>query len=85
MRRPGLVALAMLVPGAARACAVCGAIGDPSADTFLWSTISLSLIPLGLFVGGFLYLRRAGRRWLGDEFREREEPGAGGGTATDRS
>ena len=36
------------------ACAVCGFGEDPSSKTFLYSTMALSLVPLGL-IGGIIY------------------------------
>jgi hypothetical protein len=45
-------ALALLAgPGVAFACGVCGA-ADDNANTFLLSTIFLSLLPLAMIFGG---------------------------------
>jgi hypothetical protein len=75
---PPLAALCpLLAPAVAQACAVCGG-GDPANRfAFFASTIALSLLPLGLFVGAFLWLRSrlAERRHV--EFREREHAAAG--------
>jgi hypothetical protein len=60
------LALGMLTapaPGAL-ACAVCGFGEDKSSQTFLYSTMVLSLVPLGL-IGGILY-------WLYRSTRRRE-------------
>ena len=71
--RPGwLSALALLAPAAAQACAVCGGGNPANRAAFLESTVALSLLPLGMFVGAFLWLRSRladrGRR----EFDERD-------------
>ncbi len=51
----GLPLLAL--PAAAEACAVCGGGNPANRFAFFASTIALSLLPLGLFVGAFLWLR----------------------------
>ncbi len=72
-----LVALAILAPAVARACAVCGGGNPANRFAFFASTIALSILPLGLFVGAYLWLRSR----LSDrgrvEFGEREPSGAG--------
>ena len=60
-------------PGLAQACAVCNAGGSPANRfAFFLSTMVLSLLPLGLFVGAALWLRARIRRRFADEFSERE-------------
>ena len=61
-----------LLPALAHACAVCGGGNPANRFAFFASTIALSLIPLGLFVGGFLWLRARLRERAADEFRERD-------------
>lgn len=72
-RVAALAALCAALPAVAHACAVCGADGGPSRSAFFWSTIALSLIPLGLFAGGLWFLRRSAGAWMRDEFAERED------------
>jgi hypothetical protein len=73
-RRSGLaaatVAIASSWPALAQACAVCGADGGSSRSAFFWTTVVLSLVPLGLFAGGLWYLRRAARDWMRDELAD---------------
>lgn len=61
-----LLALGLLAASGseALACAVCGFGEDKSSQTFLYSTMVLSLVPLGL-IGGILY-------WLYRSTRRRE-------------
>jgi hypothetical protein len=61
-----------LAPGVARACAVCGGGNPANRFAFFVSTMVLSLLPLGLFLGGFLWLRSRLRERLADEFSERD-------------
>ena len=65
-------AAAMRAPALAHACAVCGGGNPANRFAFFASTISLSLLPLGLFVAAFLWLRPRILRNAGDEFRERD-------------
>ena len=51
------VVLVGLVPARAFACAVCGGGNPANRFAFFASTIALSLLPLGLFAAGFLWLR----------------------------
>jgi hypothetical protein len=74
VRRLLAVALGLAAPTAARACAVCGAGNDPNRAAFFWTTVLLSLLPLGMLAGGLLFLRRAGRRWIADELADRDAP-----------
>ena len=75
-RRWAAASLAMaaiaLAPSLALACAVCGGGNPANRFTFFASTISLSLLPLGLFVAAFLWLKPRILRQAGDEFRERD-------------
>jgi hypothetical protein len=70
----GVVALVALVaaPGPVFACAVCGGGNPANRFAFFASTIVLSLLPLGLFVAAFLWLRARLRARGGSEFVERE-------------
>jgi hypothetical protein len=61
-----------LVPGVANACAVCGGGNPANRFAFFVSTMVLSLLPLGLFLGGFLWLRSRLRASFADEFTERD-------------
>lgn len=68
-----LAALAVaVVPSIALACAVCGGGNPANRFAFFASTVSLSLLPLGLFVAAFLWLKPRILRHAGDEFRERD-------------
>ena len=70
---PALTAVAvLLVPALAHACAVCGGGNPANRFAFFASTVSLSLLPLGLFAAAFLWLRPRILRNAGDEFRERD-------------
>jgi hypothetical protein len=62
----GLLGLSLiaLAPSDALACAVCGFGEDKSSQIFLYSTMVLSLVPLGL-IGGILY-------WLYRSTKRRE-------------
>ena len=66
------VALA-LAPAIAQACPVCGGGNPANRFAFFASTITLSLIPLGLFGVSFLWLRKRIHERAGDEFRERDD------------
>jgi hypothetical protein len=74
MRRILPAALALLVPAAAQACAVCGAGGGGNRTTFLWTTLLLSILPLALLAGGLAFLWRAARGRLRDEFADPDTP-----------
>ena len=63
-RRPPAAAVAALaaglllaLPALAGACPVCGGGNPANRFAYFASTIALSLLPLGLFVGAFLWLR----------------------------
>lgn len=62
MKRLVAVALGLLAPAAARACAVCGAGGGQNRAAFFWTTVLLSLLPLAMLAGGLLLLRRLSRQ-----------------------
>ena len=64
-RAAAIVALLLaLAPELAHACAVCGAglDDDQSRLAYLFTTISLSLLPLAMFGGVMLWLRSKHRR-----------------------
>jgi hypothetical protein len=59
-----LALLLALAPELAHACAVCGAglDDDQSRLAYIFTTISLSALPLAMFGSFFLYLRSKHRR-----------------------
>ena len=61
-----------LAPGVAHACAVCGGGNPANRFAFFASTIALSLLPLGMFTGGALWMRANLREQLAGEFTERD-------------
>jgi len=65
-------ALLILLPQLAHACPVCGGGNPANRFAFFASTISLSVIPLGLFAASFLWLRKRIFTHTRDEFRERD-------------
>jgi hypothetical protein len=67
-----LVVALSLLPGLAHACAVCGGGNPANRFAFFVSTMALSLLPLGMFAGGFLWLRSRLRAHSADEFTERD-------------
>ncbi len=75
MRRTGLVAaaalFALVLPHAARACAVCGALNDARTRSALFNaTVFMSLLPLVVIgLGLWWFARRAGAA-IRAEFRE---------------
>jgi len=69
--------LLSLLPQLAHACAVCGGGNPANRFAFFASTISLSVIPLGLFAVGFLWLRKRIFSQTRDEFRERDADRSG--------
>ena len=62
----------LLVPGLAQACAVCGGGNPANRFAFFASTIGLSLLPLGMFVGAFLWLRSRLADRGREEFTDRD-------------
>jgi len=62
----------LMTASVARACAVCGGGNPANRIAFLITTIALTVLPLGLFVLAFLWLRSRHRARLADEFRDRE-------------
>ena len=71
------VALLTLLPQLALACPVCGGGNPANRFAFFASTITLSVIPLGLFAVGFLWLRKRIFSHTPEEFRERDADVAG--------
>ena len=69
-----LIALTLVVPGAANACAVCGAAVDRNQSLFLGTTILLSLLPLGLIAAGLWWIARHAGGHLAAELEDRELP-----------
>lgn len=66
------VALLLCAPHAAQACAVCGGGNPANRFAFFASTIALSLLPLGLFAAGILWMRARIVARFADEFTERD-------------
>jgi hypothetical protein len=64
--------LLMALPALARACPVCGGGNPANRFAYFASTIALSLLPLGLFVGAFLWLRARFAERGRNEFVERD-------------
>jgi hypothetical protein len=62
----------MLWPALAQACAVCGSANDRNRMAFFWTTVLLSLAPLGLIGGALLWIRRVAGDRLAAEFEERD-------------
>jgi hypothetical protein len=67
-------AVLLLAPALARACAVCAGGNPANRFAYFASTIALSLLPLGLFVGAFLWLRARLHDRGRDEFVDRDPP-----------
>ena len=70
------VTLLASAPALARACAVCGGGNPANRFAFFASTIALSILPLGMFVGAFLWLRSKLSDRGRDEFTDRDGPPA---------
>jgi hypothetical protein len=70
------VALVLLIPVRASACAVCGGGNPANRFAFFLMTVVLSLLPLGLFAAAFLWLRSRLRTRGSSEFVERDAVGA---------
>jgi len=66
------VALVLLVPVRASACAVCGGGNPANRFAFFLMTVVMSLLPLGLFAVAFLWLRSRLRARGVSEFVERD-------------
>lgn len=64
--------LLVALPGLAQACPVCGGGNPANRFAYFASTIALSLLPLGLFVGAFLWLRARFADRGRNEFVERD-------------
>ena len=72
----GWALFAHVLPSAAFACAVCGGGVERSRMAFFGTTILLSLLPLALMAGGFLWIARHARGRLQGEFEDRDSPAA---------
>lgn len=82
------VAVGVLAPALASACATCTGAADRNRVAFLGSTLFLSVLPLAMLIGGFVWWARGGRAWLAREFVDRDAwtpdatpPGGGGDRA----
>ena len=68
-----LAALVVAAPELAQACAVCtGGNSEESRSAFIWTTVFLSVLPLGAIGGGVIWLRRAMQRAQLEERRAQE-------------
>lgn len=65
--------LIVALPARALACAVCGGGNPANRFAFFMMTIVMSLLPLGLFAAGFLWLRSRLRARGVSEFVERDD------------
>lgn len=74
MRRAFPVLILIALPGAAHACAVCGAAVDRNKSAFVGTTILLSLLPLALIGAGLWWIARHAGGHLAGETTEREDP-----------
>lgn len=72
LARAGALLLGVMLPAVARACATCSGANDRNRAAFFWTTVLLSLLPLGMIAGGLLWWMRDGRRWLEREFVDRD-------------
>jgi len=63
------------------ACAVCGGGNPANRLAFVGSTIALTVLPLGLFVAAFLWLRARLRGRMAEEFRDRDAESPAGAAA----
>ena len=77
MRRALPIAILIAWPGAAHACAVCGAAVDRNKGAFVGTTILLSLLPLALLGAGLWWVTRNAGGHLASELADRELPAAG--------
>lgn len=69
------VAILIALPGAAHACAVCGAAVDRNKGAFTGTTILLSVLPLVMVGAGVWWVARHAGGHLAAELAERELPG----------
>ena len=66
-------AVSGLWAGAAHACAVCVTANERNRLAFFFTTIFLTLLPLGLIVAGLYWLSRHAKGLLAAEFEDRDE------------
>ena len=71
--RAAALAVSGLWTGAAHACAVCVTASERNRLAFFFTTIFLTLLPLGLIVGGLYWLSRHAKGALAGEFEDRDE------------
>ncbi|MEO5987474.1 MAG: hypothetical protein ABIU54_09035 [Candidatus Eisenbacteria bacterium] len=67
------LAAACLWTGVANACAVCVTANERSRLAFFFTTIFLTLLPLGLIIGGLYWLSRNAHDVFAGEFADRDE------------
>jgi len=66
-------AVSGLWAGAVHACAVCVTASERNRLAFFFTTIFLTLLPLGLIVAGLYWLSRHSKGLLAAEFEDRDE------------
>ena len=72
LRRLLASAALLAIASPAWSCAVCAGGNPANRLTFFLSTIALSILPLGLFTAGVLWLRSRIRDRSPDEFMDRD-------------
>ncbi len=73
LARLAALAVAGLWALPAHACAVCVTASERNRLAFFFTTIFLTLLPLGLIVVGLLWLSRHAKGALAGEFEDRDE------------
>lgn len=72
LRRLLASAALLLMASPSWSCAVCGGGNPANRLTFFLSTIALSILPLGMFTAGVLWLRARIREHSPDELMDRD-------------
>ena len=72
MKKLCAVLLSLVWPAASYACSVCYAANDRNRAAFFDTTILLSLLPLGMMLGGALWFGKHARLRLEEEFSDRD-------------
>ena len=71
--RLAALAVAGLWTCSAHACAVCVTANERNRLAFFFTTIFLTLLPLGLIAAGLIWLSRHAKGMLAAEFEDRDE------------
>ncbi len=71
--RVGALAVLCLWTCPVHACAVCVTASERNRLAFFFTTIFLTLLPLGLIVAGLFWLSRHAKGLLAAEFEDRDE------------